>query len=220
MKRLYHILSLMALIGVFAIAGFAGFLFATGRLSAQRIDQIGMVLRGELPKPAAPATQPAAPAVQPSRAEIAHLQAQKEYFELAGERLRTESEQRRALDQRIQLDITRQREELETRRQESKPARKRPSAQPAAQAEAAGIEKELELFASMEPKMGRDLLMKRKDPDAIQVLMRLEPFRVKKIVDACKTDDEKAWIGRILNQIHNMDSEAATGVDGPGAPSR
>ena len=80
--------------------------------------------------------------------------------------------------------------------------------------------KELEVFGSMDPKMARDLLMKRKEPDAIQLFMELEPARVKKIVDACKTEDERAWIGRILNQLHNMDSERADGVDGPTASSR
>lgn len=223
MKRIYHLIALVALIGVFALAGFAVFLYATGRLNAERIDQIAIVLRGEFPKPVVvtsqPATQPAAPAPQPSRAEIARLQAQKEYFELAGERLRAEAEQRRILNQRIQLDMTRQLEESDARRQEAEKQKKRPPTPPtAAQSEAAA--KELEVFGSMDPKLARDLLMKRKEPDAVQLLMQLEPNRVKKIVDACKTDEERDWIGRILNQLHNMDSEMADGVDGPAASSR
>jgi hypothetical protein len=224
MKRLYHILCLMALIGVFTLGGFIGFLFATGRLNAQRIDQIAMVLRGESPQQAVaasrPATQPTPPAPQPSRAEIARLQAQKEYFELAGERLKAEAEQRRMLNERIRLDLTRQLEENQTRRQETPEEKKRPLARPANPEEETGLDKELEIFGSMDPKLARDLLMKRKEPDAIQLLMRLEPVRVKKIVDACKTEDERNWIGRILNQIHNMDSETANGVDGPNASSR
>jgi hypothetical protein len=224
MKRIYHILALIALVAVFALAGFTGFLFGTGRLSAQRVDQIAMVLRGEFPKPAAapasqPATQPAPPAPQPSRAEIARMQAQKEYYELAGERLRAEADQRRQLNQRIQLDITRESEHLEARRQEEDKARPRKPGPPTP-AQSQAMEKELEVFSTMDPKLARDLLMNRKEPDAIQLFMQLEPNRVKKIVDACKTEEERTWIGRILNQLHNMDSERADGVDGPAAPSR
>lgn len=225
MRRIYHLLALTALVAVFALAGFAGFLFTTGRLNAERVDQIAMVLRGQFPKPVTaapasqPATQPAAPAVQPSRAEIARLQAQKEYYELAGERLRAEAEQRRTLNQRIQLDITHQSEQAEARRQEEEKGKPRPSALPTpAQNEA--MAKELEVFSTMDPKLARDLLMKRKEPDAIQLFMQLEPNRVKKIVDACKTEEERNWVGRILSQLHNMDSERAEGVDGPAAPSR
>jgi pyruvate/2-oxoglutarate dehydrogenase complex dihydrolipoamide acyltransferase (E2) component len=225
MKRIYHILALTALVAVFALGGFAGFLFATGRLNAERVDQIAKVLRGEFPKAVAaaptsqPTSQPAAPTMQPSRSEIARMQAQKEYYELAGERLRAEAEQRRTLNQRIQLDITRQAEETEARRQETEKAKPRPAASPTpSQSEAAA--KELEVFSTMDPKLARDLLMKRKEPDAVQLFLQLEPNRVKKIVDACKTEEERTWIGRILSQLHNMDSDRADGVDGPTAPSR
>src|SRR5690606_24372804 len=109
----------MALVNLFALAGFVGFLFATGRLNAERMDQIAVVLRGEFPQPVVPATQPATqpaePPPQPSRAEIARPQAKQEYYRLVSERSRREMEQRRALNQQIRLDVTRQLEEIEAR---------------------------------------------------------------------------------------------------------
>jgi hypothetical protein len=110
-------------------------------------------------------------------------------------------------------------EELEARRQEAPVmGNVRPVARPTASNE--GFEKQIELFETLDPRKARELLMQRKDPDAVQVLARLEPMRVKKIVDTCKSETEMAWIGRILNQLHNMDTETANGVDGPNASSR
>lgn len=226
MKRLYHILSLMALVSLFSMAGFVGFLVATGRLDAERMEQIASVLRGEYSPQAAPAsqpaTQPAEPARLASRAEIERLALQKEFLRLAQERAQHEMEQRQALDERIQLDVMRQLEEIQARRQQAEEA---PSARPAGQAAqpaatGEGFEMELALFESLDPRKARDLLMQRKDPDIVRILMRLDSLRVKKIVDACKTESELAWIGRILNQIHDMDGKTANGVDGPNASSR
>lgn len=219
MKRIYHILALMGLIFLFAAGGMAGFMFATKRLNAERIDQIAKVLRGEFPKPAVAASQPATqPASEPtlSRAEIARIQAQKEYFELVAERSRKEIEQRKALDQQIQLDVTRQMEEIDARRKDLRDDKKQ-AAQPAG---VAGIEKELEWLNTMDPKKVKELLMQRKDPDAAQIMVRMDPSRIKKISDACKTADELSWIGRILNQIRNMDNVQAEGVEGPTASSK
>jgi hypothetical protein len=222
MKRLYHVLSLLALVYFFATAGFIGFLFGTGRLDAERIDRMAAALRGEALKPAAAASQPAsqpAPVALSSRAEIARMQEQRESLELLGERARREIEQRQALDRQIQLEVTRQIEEIQARRNELQENKKKSSGRQQV-AQSNGLEREVELLSSVEPKNARDLLMQRKEPDAVQVLMRMETNRVKKIVDACKTDGEKAWIGRILNQIHNMDTAVANGVDGPDASSR
>ena len=54
LKRFYHLLALLAMINLFAVVGLVAYLFTSGRLNAQRIDQIAVVLRGEFP-----ASQPA-----------------------------------------------------------------------------------------------------------------------------------------------------------------
>lgn len=222
MRRLYHTLSLVALVVLFALAGFGGFLFATGRLNSERMDQIARVLRGEWPAAAAGATtqpttqsQPSTP-VQASREEIARMQAQKEFFELANERSRREVEQRRSLNQQIQLDVTRQLEEIEAKRREILEEKKRM----AQQAGTGGLSQELEVFSAMEPRKAKELLMQRKEPDVVGLIRRMDTNRVKKLVEACKTTEEMAWIGRILTQIHDMDPQTAPGVDGPGAASK
>src|SRR5690242_3092354 len=107
MSRLYHLLALIALINLFAIAGLAGYLFASGRLNTERVDQIAKVLRGEFPMTQPASSQPASSPspVEPSRAEIERLRAQREYYDLVSERHRRELEDRERLNQTIQLDV-------------------------------------------------------------------------------------------------------------------
>ncbi len=64
--------------------------------------------------------------------------------------------------------------------------------------------RELEVFSSIEPTRARKLLMGRKEPDAVRLLMEMEPGRVRKIVDSCKTTEEMDWARRILDQLHSL----------------
>ena len=88
MKRLYHLLALLAFINLFAVAGLVGYLFSSGKLNAERMDQIATVLRGEFPKPEVATSRPAESEVRPeaSHAEIARLRTKKEYYALLADR--------------------------------------------------------------------------------------------------------------------------------------
>lgn len=213
LKRLYHLLALLAMINLFAIVGLVGFLFSSGRLNAERVDQIGIVLRGQFPT-SQPTTQPAAVAAappEPSRAEIARMAAQKEYYGLLAERHQREMEDRRTLNQAIQLDVIRRLEEIEKAKADLAEQQKKT----VDQGQQDGLEKVLEMYSSMEPAKAKDLLRtQNKEPDAAAILMKMDASRVKKIINTCKTQDELLWIGRILNQI-NANHASGAGVDGP-----
>ena len=43
-KKLFHGVAMLALINLFAVVGMVGYLFASGRLNEERINQIGKVL--------------------------------------------------------------------------------------------------------------------------------------------------------------------------------
>jgi flagellar motility protein MotE (MotC chaperone) len=217
MKRIYHILALLAFVNLFAIAGFVGFLFSSGRLNAERVDQIGIVLRGKFPT-SQPATQPAvtsAPA-EPSRSEIVRAAAQKEYYQLLAERHERELQDRQSLNQSIQLDVIRRLEEIEKAKADLQEERKKA----AEQGQDDGFAKVLEMYSGMDPVKAKDLLRtQNKEADAVQVLMQLDSSRTKKIVNACKTPEEMLWIGRILNQINKLNKPGG-GVDGPSPASQ
>jgi hypothetical protein len=204
MKRLYHLLALLAFANLFAVAGLVTYLLSSGRLNAERADQIAKVLRGEWPEAQAPASQPAPPPAPPeaSRAEIARVQAQKEFHELIADRHKREMEDRLGLNQSIRLQVMRDLEQLETRREDFK-KEKELFLQETAQL---GFEKELELFSKMDPVLAKDLLASRKDADVVQLLSRMDTNRAKKIIDACKKSQaDKTWIGRIVEQIPKLD---------------
>lgn len=215
MKRLYHMLALLAMINLFAIAGLLGFLFASGKLSAERVDQIGVVLRGEFPT-SQPTSQPAlavaaAPPPEPSRAEIARITAQKEYYDLLAQRHQREMDDRRSLNQAIQLDVVRRLEQIEKAKADLAEQQKKVTQQ----GEEEGLAKVLEMYSTMEPGKAKDLLRtQNKEADAVAILTQMDANRAKKIVNACKTQEELLWIGRILNQI-NKPNPTGSGVDGP-----
>ncbi len=221
MKRLYHALALLAIVNLLAIAGMIGFLVATGRVDAERAEQIAMVLRGEFPEPPADAaaTQPAAtrPAErQRSAQEIAQTQARRQFYELLAERHQREMEDRRKLNEELRLDVVRELEQIDEARKQLKEQRKQLSAESGE----AGFALELEVISKVDPAQAKDLLKGRfKDPDVVRLLMQMDANRVSKIVDACKTQDELDWIGRILNQIGKLNAEAVSGVEGPAASS-
>ncbi len=212
MKRFYHILALLALVNLFAFGGLVSYLFASGRLDRERIDQIGVVLRGQFPT-SQPTTQPAeALRPEPSRAEIARNQAQRELYELMAQRHERELDDRRALNQSIQINVERRLEDIEKRKAEFDEQQKKL----AQQREQDGFTKMLEMYSGMDPNTAKDLLKNQnKEADAVQLLTRMDPNRAKKVINACKTQDEKLWIGRILTQINRMNKEPGTGVDGP-----
>lgn len=222
MKRLYHILALLALIHLFALAGFVGYLFLSGRLNSGKIEQIALVMRGQSPT-SQPATQPSAPAaapqpsVQPTLAQMQRVEAEKEFFALVAQRHQREMDDRRALNEKMQLDIMKKLEELERGKQELKEQQKKLQEQ----SEQEGFSRILEMFENMEPQIAKNLLRNQtKEADAVQLLMGMDTGRARKIINACKTPEEQLWIGRILNQINNLNKLPGGGVDGPQPTSR
>jgi len=213
MKRVYHILSLLAMVNLFAVAGLLGYLFWSGKLSAERVDQIARVLRGEFPAEEVAATQPAAALAAPpeaSRTEIARLQAQRQYYELLAERHKRETEDRLALNRDVQLKTVRLLEEIDLKQRQFKQRQK----EVLQQSEQLGFEQALEMYSSIDPKKAKELLKKHeKEADVVRLLMEMDNSRRKKIINACKTEDELQWIGKILTGIRLMNEGPAPGVD-------
>ncbi|NLE61374.1 MAG: hypothetical protein GX616_23745 [Planctomycetes bacterium] len=217
LKRFYHLLALLAMINLFAVAGLIGYLFASGRLNAERVEQMAVVLRGEFPasQPAAAATQPAERDEKPqgSGEEIAEHREKKELLALQDSRRVRELRDRDLLDKRIQLETRQLLEKLERKENELRQQKQVLEKE----GEQAGFERQLDLLSKTEPKLAMQLLKNQiKEPDAVQLLMKMDENRVKAIINACKKEDDKAWIGRILNQIGKYGSSTAPGVDGSG----
>lgn len=220
LKRFYHLLALLAMINLFAVAGFVGYLFAGGRLNAERARQIAVVLRGEFPtsQPAVAASrpEPGDETPQASGEEIARRQETKELIALQERRRARDLRDRDLLDKRIQLETRQLLEKLERKENELKQQKQVFEKE----GEQAGFDRQLNLLSKTEPKLALQLLKNQiKEPDAVQLLMKMDENRVKGIINACKTEEDKAWIGRILNQIGKYGSSTAAGVDDSGKPA-
>ncbi len=208
MKRVYRLVSLVALVQLLAAVGFAGYLFARGRLNRERIEQIAAVLRGEAPGAPAPTTQPVATTARPESAtsQIARSSEQQELAALIVERQKRELEDRARLNQSIQLDVVRKLEEID-RRDKAFADRERRFREQQMQD---GFARELEVLSQIDPVRARKLLMMQKETHAVRLVMAMEPARTKKIFDSCKAVEEMEWARRILDQIEKLNSEQAT----------
>ena len=146
----------------------------------------------------------AKPEPQRSREEIAAIQAKREFYQLVSERHNREMTDRAQLNDSIQLRVLRRLEEIEQKNETFKQQKDEFEKQ----SEQEGFTQALEMYSSMEPGQAKELLkMKEKDADVVQLLMKMEPFRRKKIVNACKSPEDRAWIGRILNQVQAINQD-------------
>lgn len=212
LKRFYHVLAWLAVANLFAVGGLVGYLFASGKLNPERMEQIAVVLRGEFPKPQVQTTQPAKQEEKPqtSREELARLEARKRFYMLISERQQRDLEDRNTLSQSIQLDVNRQLEKIESKEQEF--TKQKQEAQKVA--EQNGFQQTLDIYSEMDPKLAKDVLRTHfKDADAVRVLMQMDTGRRKRIVNSCKTDEEKAWISRMLMQMQRLDVAQANAAE-------
>lgn len=203
LKRLYHVVAWLALANLFATGGLLAFLFGSGRLNSERVDQIAVVLRGEFPKPQPPASQPVVQQEKPrtSKEELAQLESRRQLYTLISERHQREIDDRNKLNQVIQLDVNRQLEQIKSKEQEFRKTKE----QNEQVFEQSGFQQALDMYSEMEPKLAKDVLIKKKDADVVRVFVKMESGKRKKIVNTCKTPEEKDWIGRILSQIGRLD---------------
>jgi hypothetical protein len=213
-KRLYQVVSLLAVVLVFALLGLGGYLYAKGRLTPERVDQIAALLRGESLTPPAPATQPSAAPVKPETAnvEIERSQEQRALYAMVAERQKRELEDRARLNRRIQYEVVQKLEEVQRREAELQAEREALAAEQMQD----GFARELEVFSTISPARSRDLLMERKDADVVRLFMEMDESRVKRIIDTCKKAEEMEWAGRILDQLHTQ-SDARAGAEAIGS---
>jgi len=215
-KRLYRALVLLAMIHLFAIVGFVVYLFASGRLNPDRVEQLAGVLRGEFDKQEVAATQPALLAEAPiaSEEEIRRLAARKEFYSLVADRRVRELEDRGALDKRIKFEADTLLEEIQQTKKDFSKTRQDTMDRD----ERAGFERQLTLLAKSDSRKAKDLLKDQFDQaDVIRLLMAMDENRAKGIVNACKSDNDLIWIGGILNQMGRRKAQPTGGSDPDGA---
>jgi len=212
-KRLYQAIAILSVGHMAALMGVAAFLFLSGRLTPRKLEAAAAALReyspaeqAAPPEPSPVARQTAsAPVGQTAEDVLARARQDRELFRQYAARELREIEDRTRLADLIRLEVIRQQEKLAADRQAFLQEQERIRQQ----AHLSGFAKELEALASVSPKKRKDVLMGKKDADALRLLMEMEARQVKQVIEACKTAEETAWIGRLLEQMHNLDANQA-----------
>jgi hypothetical protein len=210
-KRWFTIVSLLAIAHVVALTGGVAYAWSQDWLIKDRVRQAVAVLCGEqIDGP--DATEQDADVAEPPKS--------------ASDRIRRSVE----TDERARIELARREREIQDRwqqleaqqlaflrEQEAFDARQARNAvqekKKAEQAGDSGLAKELEILAGLKAKDAKALLKLKEDADVVRVLMALEARQARKIVSACKTDEERSWIERILGKLHERNAVQAEALD-------
>lgn len=203
LKSVLSIASLLSMVNLFAIVGLVGFLFGTGKLNGERVATIARVLRGEALGPAVATSQPA---TQPARLgasekHIAEDMMPGEVTRRHDERVVKELQDQELLVRNLLMELISKEEALGDR--ETALAASRQKLRQEEQDR--GFKKNLAYLSSIKPDNALALLRDMKEPDAVRFFLEMEPDIGKKIIDKCTTEEDRQWIGRILDQIRGRD---------------
>ena len=206
-KKAYHVVALLALLNLIVIAGGVGYLFSTGALSTERVEQLAAVLRGEWPKPAEAQAEEVEEVADPTRSaeSIDREQTEEEMLRLQADRRRAELQQQAATVAAARLEVTRQREALERRHADFKAQAKRREKEE----ESAGFKKELDLLSSVKPKVAVGYLLEKPREDAAVLFLQMETRKGKRLVEAAKTPSQRRAMAEILQMLREMSPEQA-----------
>ncbi|MEE9296674.1 MAG: hypothetical protein V3W34_17155 [Phycisphaerae bacterium] len=197
-RTTYHWIAALALLHLLALGAGVGYLFGTGKLDAQRVRAAVGVLWGEQEQ--ITEAEPVEPAVD----QVVHHRQQgmvnDEIERRTAERYRTQVEQRLKFVNAARLEVDRRREEFEAQVEKDRQARKLR----AERESVAGYAKEIEIIAALSPKTALEQIMTMDDAEAARVMFQLDTRKVKKIIEAAKTDVDRARITIVRRLIRDM----------------
>jgi len=209
LRRIYDTIALASLLTIVLLCGLAGYLAAKGNLTGQRLRAAFEALTSQPAEGAAsqPASRPTAgPASEVLAAGRESEQVMLQRFEL----LKRQLENEKALLEAARIAFIREKEAFERAKKQWQQKQE----QRLKELAKSGFQKELEYLSSISPKQALALLRQKQEAEAAQLLMAMETRKGKKIIESCKTDEERKWIGRILELIRQQDSVQAAALAG------
>jgi hypothetical protein len=107
-----------------------------------------------------------------------------------------------AMLERQQIALVQARESFEAQKKEYEEA----LARRAAASGDDGLKRELDILSGVKAKDAKELLKLKQDADVVRILMAIDERKARKIVSECKTDEERSWIGRIMEKLHERNA--------------
>ena len=212
-KTAYNWAAALALLHVLALGAGAAYLFGTGKVDPQRVRNAIVVLSGEAEE-TAELIEPEAEATSAEKVASRRLGLiNDEINRRNSERYRSQIEQRLKMVNAARLEVDRRREKIEKQAKRDRDARKARDELEST----VGFAKEVEIIAALSPKTALAQIMTMNDADAARLVFQLETRKVKKIIEAAKTEVELAkitTIRRLIRDIKTADIESGTDARG------
>lgn len=205
MKRLMSVMPIVALMNMTALAGLCLYAWQKGWLEPERVRAAAMLLHDGIPEEEPAADESAGPGVATSVQRIAYSNESDQIRHAELDRREREIEHAWQHLETQQLAFLKEKEALDA-------LRKRTAAEAVARIDEAGEggwQRELELMGSIKSKLAKDLLREKADAEVVKLISELDVRKAKKIIEQCKTSEERLWIGRILEQLQQRDASQA-----------
>jgi hypothetical protein len=234
MKKIGTLISLICIVNILILLGFAGYLLGTGRLNRPKAQTIADMLRqpatpeglrAKVQEIMAPPTATAASQSRPATGsapalrmgltglEPATAQERIDYLQkvLEVERLRLESEAQKLHEEQELLVAKQNQLDLERKTlADQRKAYEQTIAGATTKSDAAGFQKSMELFDQLKPKQVKDLLIAMPADQVARYLAAMEPDRAAKIIAEFKSADEKVLLNEALDKVRGVSSGAGT----------
>jgi len=205
LKRTYDSMALVALLNVLGIAALTGFLVNNGGLTREKVAGMLRVVRGEgvVVEPDEAAQDGGAEQANQSKeaAPATVSQDDVEVLRLEAERIKTELDQRLALNNSIMLKVMTEREAF---RKEQEQAAKRRAAI-ASERQEVGFKKQIAIYEGLPARLAVQHLLDMEAPDAAaRILLELSTDQAKKIVKSAKRGEQIERMEDILRRVRDV----------------
>jgi hypothetical protein len=208
LKRMLISLAILSMINLAALIAGAAYAGKQGWFKRDRLREALMALNGAKRETPTPTTLPAeeAPATEAPPGERIRRSTDTEQIARTDlDRRVREIQDGWAMLERQQIALVQARESFEAQKKEYEEV----LARRAAAAGDDGLKRELEILSGVKAKEAKELLKQKKEADVVRILMTMEERKARKIVSECKTDEERSWIGRILEKLHDRNAVQA-----------
>ncbi len=208
MKRLFLAVSIMSILNMAALCALIGYAWRQGWMTPDRVRQACAVLVGDGAEPLNADPEEAADIVGGARASSEIIRGNKqadERYRIEFDRRKKEIENAWAQLQLQQLAMVQRQDAFEADKQRFANER----LQLAKKEGNSGFQAELGTLSSIDAKSAKELLKLKSDADVVRILMAMDDRKRSKIVKACKTQEERLWIGRVMESFHDSTENQA-----------
>lgn len=221
LRRAYDAVALFALLNILGVGALIALLASSGTVDLKKVRTIVAILRGVELVPIVTDEPTETTGVvtdeeTPGRAVdvVAKSQIDMEILRREAERIKTELDQRLALNNSILLRVTTERERFQREVDQSRQQLESSTQQRREE----GFLKQIAIYESLSPKVAVEHLLALPDIDeAAKVLLEIQTRKAKKIVESAKRADQMAKMKLILRRVREVAPDRSVELEADGS---